>query len=154
MYCTVYIKTSEHTEQLFLTSHSRYFLQNSLTGQQNIIVLATRLSIVPGWDSPYLILPAVERAFTACCCILRDTVLIRFTIFHYHVKANKLLVHAGLCLHIYITLNHSTGRRVYTSHRLLNISSHKLMSFVWPIDSSSSSTSHYAVSRLFLQTFR
>lgn len=35
----------------------------------------------------------MERAFTACCCILRDTVLIRFTIFQYHVKANKLLVH-------------------------------------------------------------
>lgn len=63
-------------------------------------------------------------------------------------------IHAGLCLHIYITLNHFTGRRVYTSHCLLNISPHKLMSFVWPIDSSSSSMSHYAVSRLFLQTFR
>lgn len=68
---------------------------------------------------------------------------------------NYLYTHilAGLCLRIYITLDHYTGRRLYTSHRLLNISSRKLMSFVWPIDSSSSPTSHYAVSRMWLQTF-
>lgn len=110
---------------------------------------------VPGWDAPYLILSAAEPTCSACCCLLRDswTVSRYFSIMSR--LTNYLYTHilAGLCLRIYITLDHYTGRRLYTSHRLLNISSRKLMSFVWPIDSSSSSTSHYAVSRMWLQTF-
>lgn len=50
---------------------------------------------VPGWDSPYLILSAAEPtcSYAQPAAAYWETQLNRFTIFQYHVKANKLLVH-------------------------------------------------------------